>query len=167
MSQIVNFFVFFIVVPIIYTVILLFDIVLIARSKTLENRWRNIAGVLVGFLVAVVFILLDQNFKPIIPRSVNDDFELAWSYAIIFGIVGFLVLLGIDLLLKRGVVAFVIIFTFAGVILSAYFLLSLSAIRTTTAVTTIGFLIGVILYFIVFPTRIFYTIRGTEMQSND
>jgi hypothetical protein len=167
MSQIVNFFVFFMVVPVIYIGILLFDVMLIIRSRTLENRWRNMAGILVGFLVAVVFILLDQNFKPIISRSVNDDFEIAWSSAIIFGVVGFLVLLGIDFLLQRGVVAFVIIFTVAGVILSGYFLLSLSAIRTTTAVTTIGFLIGVILYFIFFPSRIFNTIRGQEAQTDD
>lgn len=167
MSQIVNFFVFFIIVPVIYIVILIFDVMLIIRSRTLENRWRNMAGVLVGFLIAVIIILLDQNFNPLISPSVSDDFDIAWSSAVIFGIVGFLVLLGIDFMLQRGVVAFVIVFTVAGVILSGYFLMSLSAIRTTTAVTTIGFLIGVILYFIIFPARIFNTVRGKDTQLDD
>lgn len=121
------------------------------------------AAVLVGFLVSIVVILLDQNFGPVISNTINDDFERAWASAVIFAIVGFLALLGIDLLLKRGT-AFVITFTVTGVFLSGYFLLNLTELRTTTAVTTIGFLIGIILYFIAFPSRIYYTIRGKDIE---
>ena len=167
MSTIVNFFVFFILVPLIYLAILFFDFMLIARTKTLINRWRNIAGVFVGFLISVIVIMLDQNYGSVIPNLIGDEYETAWSSAVIFGVIGFLVLLGIDFLLRRGVAAFVIIFTVVGVFLSAYFLISLSSIRTATAVTTIGFLVGVILYFVLFPTRIFNTIRSSEEPSAD
>jgi len=166
MFQIIQFFVFFILVPAIYLAILAFDLLLIIRAKSLEQRWRSIAGVLVGFLITVIVVLLDQNVQPIIPRTVGDAFDTAWSSAVIAAVLGFLVLLGIDFLLRRGVISFIILFTVSGVLLSGYFLVNLTNIKTTTAVSTIGFLVGIILYFIFFPSRIFNAIRGKEEIKN-
>lgn len=169
MLPIMSFFVFFILVPTIYIAIILFDLLLIARTRTVQQRLRSLAGVLVAFLVSVIVILLDQSFGPLIKISIpSNAFEISWSSAVIALFIGFMILLGLDFLVSRGIVPFVILFTIAGVLLSAYFLLSLSEIRTTTAITTMGFLVGVILYFMIFPTRIFNAVlaKGEEKEED-
>src|SRR6266498_1085281 len=161
MLALVQFFVFYIVVPLIYLAILLFDYLLIAKARTLENRLRSLGGILTGFLMAVVVILLDLNYGPLVslpPQS--SELQEVWLSAAIFALIGFILLLMIDFLLRRGIVPFVIMFTITGTMLSVYFMVRLSAIRTMVAISTIGFLVGTITYFIIFPSRISSSIRG-------
>ena len=162
MDPVIQFLVFWILVPAIYLAILAFDVLLIIKSRSLQQIWRNIGGVVIGILITVIVIMLNQTFGTILTEKIGNTYETAWTSAVIFGIIGFIVLLAIDFLLRRGIASFVIMFTVLGVLLSGYFLLTLSEIRTTTALATIGFLIGVILYFIIFPTRIFNAISGKE-----
>jgi hypothetical protein len=153
MLNLIETLVLYILVPLFYLSILLFDFILIVRSRTLENRWRNLAGVMVGFLIGTVVTLLDQNFGLFMKSIENYTLESFWLGSVIFAVTGFLALTFIDFLLRRGVVSFVIVFTVAGIVISGYFLL-FAANRLLISTITMGFVVGSVLYFIIFPTRI-------------
>ena len=146
-----------------YLVILLFDILLLRRSRTLVARWRSLAGMVAGFLISVIVILLDQFYGPIIHLTEqNNNITSVWPLSVIYALIGFVALLIIDFLLGRGFAPFIILITTIAVYVSAYFLITLSENRIPIIMGTIGFLIGLIIYFMMFPARIVNSLRANE-----
>jgi hypothetical protein len=161
MLTLIQFLVFYVIVPVIYIAILAFDTILIIRASTLTNRWRGLAAILAGFLTSAVIILLDQVYGGLFSKMPPiESLEQVWPAAVIMVLVGFFLLLIIDLLLRKGVVPFVILFTVAGVMVSGYYLLTLTQLRTLMAVGAIGFVVGTLIYFMVFPNNIAGHIQG-------
>lgn len=170
MFQIIQFVVFALIVPLIYIALIAFDVLLVIKASNLQNRYRGLGGFMLGLLITIVIILLDQAFGGLIKESPAPlELDTVWPIAVILTVIGFVVLLAIDLLLRRGVIPFIIAFTVCGMLISGYYLLTLTQLRTATAVGAIGFMIGIIIYFIMFPTRIFNQLRGrgNEGESNE
>ncbi len=63
-------------------------------------------------------------------------------------------------LIRHGVGTFVILFNIMGLVTLTYFLATLTEIRPVVAIGTIGILLGVITYFMLFPVRIVDSIRN-------
>jgi hypothetical protein len=165
MITIIQFLVLFILVPLLYIGIILFDGLLIIRASTLTGRWRNLASIFAGFLISVIIILLDQNYSGILTKKISTFDSLLWI-SIIFALIGFLSLLMMDLLLKRGVVPFVILYNVVAVLVSAYFLIS-SPERTTSTIAFVSLMVGIILYLIIFPSRLANTVLGSHVSEYD
>lgn len=163
MFLILQFIVFAILIPIIYCFILMFDILLLMKSRTLVARWRSLAGMVAGFLISVTIILLDQFYGPLFnfseqPNNINS----VWPLSVIFTIIGFVILLIIDFLLGRGFAPFVILVTTVVVFVSSYYLITRSENRIAITMSTLGFVIGQIIYFMMFPSRIYQALRGNN-----
>jgi len=166
MSLLIQTMVTYVIVPLLYVAIVAFDVLLIVRQQSLKRRLQAIAGAVAGFLGAMVILLLDVEFQGLINEpSVAPQLDQVWPWAIIVAFIGFGLLLIIDLLLKRGV-PFIIGFTIAGVFISGYYIFSLTLLRVTASVSAIGFLIGIIIYFIFFPTRIFDQIFSRSLDNS-
>ncbi len=161
MLLILQFLVYFLFIPVIYLAILVFDFFLITRATTLIQRWQSLAGILAGLLLSLMVIIIDQFYGPLIPRQPESyNINSIWQLIIITFIIGFIVMLLTEPLIRHGVGTFVILFNIMGLVTLTYFLATLTEIRPVVAIGTIGILLGVITYFMLFPVRIVDSIRN-------
>ena len=168
MLTVIQFIVFYMILPVIYFFVAAFDFLLIAKASTLKHRWQALGGAVNGFLISIVIILLDGMFGGLFGSvAPPENIQQTWPAAVIMAFVGFFLLLFIDLLVRRGVIPFTIMFTVTALIVSAYYLLTLTQIRTITAIGAIGFLVGAIVYFMMFPSSIIDQIRPTQDKKEE
>ncbi len=164
MSILISFVIYFLIVPVMYLGIIVFDFMLILRAKKLYNRWQGLSGAFAGLLIALMFMLLDQSYEIIKVAPPTINLQQVWPYAVIAGVLGFTLMIFIDIFLQRGAVGFVILANVGVLLVSAYYLIIQSENRLPATIAIIGLLVGIIIYFILFPTRIFNTIRGKEIE---
>lgn len=147
MINILEPFVYYFIVPLMYLLIVGTAVVLVVKAKTREMRARTILGAFGGLLFALVFIILDITTTGIASLTVDPrNFYAVVPFALIGGIFGFFLLFIIDLLLQKGAVAFVVLFLISASAVSAYFLITASEMRSIISVVTIMFVFGNVVY---------------------
>lgn len=139
--------VYYCVVPIMYLFILLFALLLIRRAPTIDLRIRSFVGVLGGMLLALAFIIVDITATGFSELSVDpSNVFIVVPFGIASAVLGFVVLLAIDIFLRKGAAAFVVFFIVWVSLVSAYFLIRASELRSIISLSTVTFLFGNVLY---------------------
>jgi hypothetical protein len=164
MLQVIRFIVYYFILPAIYLLILLFDFNLVRRGQSQTERIQMLLGVVAGILTSVVVIMLDLEtdlFSVLIDLPDPTSIAAIWPYVVIAFLLGVFLMLIIHLLLRvQKILSFVVMFNILGIIASGYFLVSLSNIRTIFAVSSLGFLVGIVIYFMLAPGVLPLLIRG-------
>lgn len=153
--------------------VIIFDFTLIRRTPGIALKIRSLGG-LIGVSIAVIVIFLDLDLGGLIhltPVSQIKSLDI-WLSLISTFLIGFLFLLIVDFLIRRGVIPFVIMFTTASSIISPYYLISLSQVRELSSLGIIGFATGWITYFsfssLRYPTYSFATdSEPTQIQKRE
>lgn len=167
MLPVIQFVVYFFILPIIYILMMLFDFNLVRRAESQTQRLRMLFGVVAGVLVAVIVMLLDQTTNLFRISTLPDPTKIdqVGPYVGIAFLVGLLLMLLIHLLLKaQQVLSFIVMFTILAMVVSLYFLLTMSDIRSIVAVSSLGFLVGIIIYFMLVPSIVPLLIAGVPAQ---
>ena len=165
MLPIIQFVVYLIILPLVYIIILLFDINILRRARTGEERLQRLFGVGAGILSAIIVILLDQTTTLFSINSLPDASQIGevWPFVGIAFLVGGVVMFVIHQILKtQQFLAFFVLLTVFAMISSIYFLLTISAIRSVVAVASLGFLRGIIIYTMLFPDIIHWLTNGSD-----
>lgn len=162
--------VFFCVVPIMYLFILLFAFLIIRGAPTIELRVRTLVGVLGGVLFALAFIIVDLTATGFASLSVDTtNVFFVVPFGIFSAILGFFILLGIDVFLRRGAASFVVFFMVWVSVVSAYFLIRASELRSVISLSTVTFLLGNVIYVLMnfnFVKR-FLNLASSTNDAND
>jgi len=145
MWHIVEFLAFYVFLPLMILAAIIFDVTLIRNAPSVAIKVRSLGG-FVGALFSVTLIFLDLSYGGLIHLPPVNSVNL-WAVSFSMFVIGFLFLLFIDFLLRRGVVPFVITVTTAGSIISPYYLVSLSQSRELTSIGVLSFAVGWIGYF--------------------
>ena len=125
-------------------------------------------GVILGILLSVIVMMLDQTTNVFKVSSLPDPskFEQVSPYVLIAFLVGIVLMLIIHMLLRaQQILSFIVMFTIIAMIVSIYFLLTISDIRSIVAVASLGFLAGIIIYCMIFPSILALLISGVPQQA--
>ena len=169
MLSIIQVMVYWFVLPVIFILILLFDLNLVRTSDSREQRFRMLLGVIGGFILAVIVMLLDQstNIFRDWPLPDPNRIDQVWPFVVIAFLAGVLLLFVIHQLLRAQVVlSFIVMFTVIAIIVAVYFLLTISEIRSVVAVSALGFLAGLIIYLMLQPSLIPLLVAGISSDTD-
>ncbi|MBW7943296.1 MAG: hypothetical protein H3C64_13150 [Candidatus Kuenenia stuttgartiensis] len=163
--------VFSCVVPLMYVIILVFAFLLIRRAPTMELRIRSLVGVLGGILLALAFVIVDVTATGFAESSVDPtNVFIVVPFGIVSAIVGFFILFAIDIFLRRGAAAFVVFFIVWVSLVSAYFLIRASELRSIISLSTVTFLLGNVVYVLMnfsFVKRFFGLASSAEDKTDN
>jgi hypothetical protein len=133
-------------VPLVYIFIILFVIFLVRAAKD-ELRIRSYFGIFAGILGALAFLILDITTTGLAELSIDPTNVLVvLPFGLIGSIIGFIILLMIDIFLRRGAISFVVLFIVWAGAVSAYFLIRATELKGIISISTVSFLFGNIVY---------------------
>lgn len=113
----------------------------------MELRIRSLIGVLGGILLALAFVIVDVTATGFAELAVDPtNIFIVVPFGIVSAIVGFFILFAIDIFLRRGAAAFVVFFIVWVSLVSAYFLIRASELRSIISLSTVTFLLGNVIY---------------------
>jgi len=162
--------VFSCIVPVMYLIILLFAFLLIRGAPNIELRIRSLVGVLGGILFALAFVIVDVTATGFAEWSVDPtNVFIVVPFGIVSAIIGFFILFAIDIFLRRGAAAFVVFFIVWVSLVSGYFLIRASELRSIISLSTITFLLGNVVYVLMnfsFVKR-FFNLAGSVEDKTD
>jgi hypothetical protein len=139
------------VAPVFFILLIFPNVVLIARASNRVSKLRSLFGAIAGVLLGLIIILL---LMQAIPRSAMANvliFPTIPIVVMVFSVLGYLAVLLLDNLLRKGAVSFINLTAAATSIVSAYLLMWSSALFFVFAV---GFLVGNAIYFMMTPAVI-------------
>lgn len=163
--------VFSCIIPVMYLIILLFAFLLIRGTPTMELRIRSLVGVLGGILFALAFIIVDVTATGFAGWAADPtNVFIVVPFGIASAIVGFFILFAIDVFLRRGAAAFVVFFIVWVSLVSAYFLIRASELRSIISLSTVTFLLGNVIYVLMnfsFVKRFFNLASSAEDKTDN
>ena len=139
--------VFSCIVPIMYLVILFFAFFIIRAAPSKELKFRSIVGVLGGVLLSLAFVIVDLTATGFAELSVDpSNIVVVIPVGIVSAIFGFIILLAIDLFMKKGAASFVVFFIVTVSLVSGYFLIRATNLKAVISLSTVMFLLGNVIY---------------------
>jgi len=150
-----QFLVYFIAIPIVYIFMIAMIIFLIIIAKNVKTRWLSIVGVFGGILFALIFVILDVTTTGLADLSIDPTNILVVSpFAVIGLVAGFFTLLVIDLFVAKKLISFVVFSITWTTAVSGYFLIIATDLRGVVAISTVAFLLGIVVYVMFFFERV-------------
>ena len=156
-----------VILPAVHLILIWFIVNLVRGSRGAQHRIQMMIGVFAGFLLCVIFVILDQTtdmFNQI--NSLPDPSRITQvlpfvAGAFVFGLA--LMFLTHALFKTQSAQAAIVLFMTFLVATSAYFLLTISRIRSVAATSSIGFIAGVFIY-LMFATELVPPLLGIALR---
>ena len=157
---------YWIILPLLFILILFFDFILLMGQENTQKRIQVMAGAIAGFLMSIVLIILDTDFEGIFPPLVDTTLDNSLGAMLFMLFLGFLSLFVVDLLLKKRVVPFLVMGNIMGIAMTIYQLTSTKINKSITIVAPVSFLIGIIVYYMLFGERVQHYIANALFSSS-
>lgn len=154
MQELISIVVYWIIVPVIILSLFIFASTIAARAPKPESKTSAKAGLWAGLILFIVYVisqidsLKEPNFTVIGMAGIK-------FWPVVYGtIFGFLLLLGVRLLLSTRQVGFIVLILAAASTCSLYSYIFIADIRNTVLALTLGAGLGALFHVVILPTSV-------------